>query len=207
MLFSFFCTALCTFSEMKISLALFAFLSIGCLPIYSFFDVSEQDSHEDAQNIDALKTDEPDESRVYDFTKCTGPGCPYTASWLAHTGLYQKTHWWMESTKMEAASFNMFDKAKFKFQVADPDAYYVHHMSMFEHLIHKKYGFESAQSKTLVLSKAAIHGECSNLTINRSIKNMIALVPFYGGLPPNVTSDQKVKSIGQGNSLVSFQSL
>jgi hypothetical protein len=31
---------------------------------------------------------------------------------------------------------------------------------------------------------------------------MIAFIPFYGGLPPGVTKDLTVKSIGQGNSLV-----
>jgi len=30
--------------------------------------------------------------------------------------------------------------------------------------------------------------------------NYIALIPFYGGLPPNVTATYAVKSIGQGNS-------
>lgn len=94
-----------------------------------------------------------------------------------------------------------FDKAKMKFQLSDPDAYYVHHMSMFEHLIHKKHGFETAQNKTLIMSKAAYAGECSNVKINTN-QQYVALIPFYGGLPPNVTKDLSVKSIGQGNSLV-----
>jgi hypothetical protein len=29
----------------------------------------------------------------------------------------------------------------------------------------------------------------------------LGLVPFYSGLPPNVTSDFKVGSVGEGNSL------
>eukprot|EP01035_Chromulina_nebulosa_P017069 gene17069-22581_t len=74
---------------------------------------------------------------------------------------------------MEAASFLIFDKAHLKFQLSDPDAYFVHHMSMYEHLVHKK--------------------------------EYIAIIPFYGGLPPNVTSDMSVKSIGQGNSLVNAE--
>lgn len=139
--------------------------------------------------------------RLYDFSKVNGAGCPYTASWLAHINLFIKSHWWMESTKMEAASFNIFDKSKLKFQVADPDAYFVHHMSMYEHLIHKKIGFAEAQAKTLIMSRHAMMGECSNLTISRTTE-YLALVPFYGGLPPNVTKDLSVKSIGQGNSLV-----
>jgi hypothetical protein len=72
---------------------------------------------------------------------------------------------------------------------------------MFEHLIHKKYGFEEAKNRTLALSKAALAGECPHLQVSRS-KEYIALIPFYGGLPPGVTKDLTVKSIGQGNSLV-----
>lgn len=84
----------------------------------------------------------------------------------------------------------------------DPDAYFVHHMSMFEHLNHKKYGFAEAKNKTLVMSRAAFAGECDNLVISKT-KEYVALVPFFGGLPPGVTKDLAVKSIGQGNSLVS----
>ena len=142
-----------------------------------------------------------EEQRVYDFRRCYGADCPYAASWLATTNLFSKSHWWMESTKMEAASFNVFDKAKFKFQLGDPDAYYVHHLSRFEHLVHRKSGFDDAQRRTLILSETAMAGECGNLTINPS-NDFLALIPFYGGLPPNVTKDLTVKSIGQGNSLV-----
>jgi hypothetical protein len=76
---------------------------------------------------------------------------------------------------------------------------------MFEHLIHKKYGFEEAKNRTLILSKAALAGECAHLQVSRS-KEYLALIPFYGGLPPGVTKDLTVKSIGQGNSLVSGDS-
>lgn len=94
-----------------------------------------------------------------------------------------------------------FDRAQWKFQLSDPDAYYVHHMSMFEHLNHKKYNFTIANQKTLIMSRAAINGECEGLQISKSTE-YFALVPFYGGLPPDVTTDLSVKSIGQGNSLV-----
>jgi hypothetical protein len=73
---------------------------------------------------------------------------------------------------------------------------------MYEHQIHKKYGFAEAKNKTLILSKAAFKGECENLHISKT-KEYVALIPFYGGLPPGVTKDLTVKSIGQGNSLVS----
>ena len=102
---------------------------------------------------------------------------------------------------MEAASVNIFLTSSLKFQVADPDSYYVHHMSMYEHLLHKKKGYEIAQNKTSILSYAALKGECEGLNISSSLE-YLALIPFYGGRPPNVTTDLKVKSIGQGNSLV-----
>jgi hypothetical protein len=48
------------------------------------------------------------EERIYDLKKCKGAGCPYTASWLAHINLYKRVGWYLESTKMETASFNMY---------------------------------------------------------------------------------------------------
>ena len=144
-----------------------------------------------------------DEARIYHMKKCFGAGCPYTASWLNHVNLYRKAHWWLDSTKMEAASFSVFDAAALKFQVSDPDAYYVHHMSMFEHLIHKKFGFETAKNKTHLMSTMAFKGECVDRLAISNTTEYVALIPFYGGLPPNVTDDfSQVKSLGQGNSLV-----
>ena len=102
---------------------------------------------------------------------------------------------------MEAASFSIFETSSLKFQVADPDSYYVHHMSMYEHLVHMRESYEVAQNKTSILSYAALKGECEGLNISSSLE-YLALIPFYGGRPPNVTTDLKVKSIGQGNSLV-----
>jgi hypothetical protein len=176
-------------------------------------------------------------TRVYHFKRCRGSGCPYTASWLSHINLYRRVGWHLESTKMETASFNIFDRAMYKWQLSDPHAYYVHHMSMFEHLIHKKYGFDSAKNSTQVMSDKAFLSECSahhhygsgmrkynandGGNMSSSLDNMahtslhgtrklkaktmeyLALIPFYGGLPPAVTQDfSKVNSIGQGNSLV-----
>lgn len=45
--------------------------------------------------------------RIYFLKKCAGAGCPYTASWLIHVNLYRKLTWWLDVTKMEAASFNV----------------------------------------------------------------------------------------------------
>ena len=68
----------------------------------------------------------------------------------------------------------------------------------------KKYGYEKSEKKTLAFSTDAVQHECNNIEQIYSYENnTIALVPFYGGRPPNVTADLKVKSIGQGNSLVS----
>eukprot|EP00981_Chlorochromonas_danica_P008455 scaffold2193_cov179-Ochromonas_danica.AAC.34 len=82
-------------------------------------------------------------------------------------------------------------------------------MSMYEHLNHKAYGFETAHNKSIILASHAAQSECEALN-NKQTRtrqkyypsNYLALIPFYGGLPPNVTKDLSVKSIGQGNSLV-----
>ena len=71
----------------------------------------------------------------------TGPGCPYAAAWLTHVSLFCATTWYMESTKMETATFNIFTKERLGYQLVDPDMFYVNHMSMYEHWIHKKEGF------------------------------------------------------------------
>ena len=39
-------------------------------------------------------------TRIYFLKRCSGAGCPYTASWLAHVNLYRRIPWAMESTKM-----------------------------------------------------------------------------------------------------------
>ena len=153
------------------------------------------------KTLNEISEYESEDRRIYDFKKVGGAGCPYTASWLAHINLYRRITWYLDSTKMEAASFQVFETAPLKFQIADPDAYYVHHMSMFEHLIHRKEGFDIAQTKTLTLSKAAMKGECDNLIISKTM-SYLALIPFFGGLPPGVNANLEVKSIGQGNSLV-----
>lgn len=151
-------------------------------------------------------SEDEDEPRVYHFRRCKGAGCPYTASWLSHINLYRRVGWFLESTKMEAASFNIFDRSQQKYQLSEPDAYYVHHMSMFEHLLHKKYGFETAKNKTQTMSDLAFRGECGDNLNMTSSREYLSLIPFYGGLPPEVTADfSQVKSIGQGNSLVTPQ--
>jgi hypothetical protein len=66
-----------------------------------------------------VKTEEkaqaPHSPRVYGCKRLSGGGCPYTASWLVHVNLYKRTGWILHSTKMETASFNIFDKARHKY--------------------------------------------------------------------------------------------
>eukprot|EP01041_Mallomonas_annulata_P009745 gene9745-20268_t len=133
--------------------------------------------------------------------KCKGGACPYMAAWLVHINLYKRQIWWMLSTKMEEASFRVFDKPSEKYQLENPDLYYVHHMSEYEHQLHKKYGLNHSKNLTLILSNAAYNGECK-ISSKSNRTDFIAFIPFYGGLPPNVTENFIVKSIGQGNSLM-----
>lgn len=165
-------------------------------------------------NRKLLKIDNSSNNEIlYQFRKVGGSGCPYTASWLIHANLYRRLNWWMYSTKMEEASFETFHKAALKFQLSDPDIYYVHHMSMYEHFLHKKTNFSYSKNMSELMSQSAYRGECfskspsphSEKIVSNHIhekSQYLAIIPFYGGLPPNVTSDFKVKSIGQGNSLV-----
>lgn len=187
-------------------------LALAMAVILVHADVDADGDASSSAGVAAAKpTTMPAPHRQYWFKKCRGSGCPYTGSWLSHINLYKRVGWYLESTKMESASFNIFDRSQFKFQLSDPEAYYVHHMSMYEHLLHKKFGFDIASNKSREMSMSAFHGECVNKTSFQHMKRglgkdraeYLALVPFYGGLPPAVTSDfSKVNSIGQGNSLV-----
>lgn len=53
------------------------------------------------------KQDNNDQKRVYFLKRVAGPGCPYTASWLVHIDLFRRVTWYLDITKMEAATFNM----------------------------------------------------------------------------------------------------
>jgi hypothetical protein len=45
-------------------------------------------------------------------------------------------------------------------------------------------------------------GECAGLD-DTGDRRVMALVPFFSGLPPNVTAGLRVESVGEGNSLMS----
>lgn len=137
---------------------------------------------------------------------------------------------------------------QYVFDEADKHAFFVHHLSNYEHVNHAEYGFAQAQNKTAALSSAAFLGECSALTssatgrygpqsVDPSNRNpaasviqpapplskrakrqprsdastgnrdeFLALVPFYGGLPPNTSVGAfQMDSLGQGNSRVSLE--
>jgi len=130
---------------------------------------------------------------------------------------------------------------QYVFDEADRHAFFVHHLSNYEHVNHEAYGFDLAQSKTADLSSAAFRGECSAITsstarydpsseghrappLSKKTKRQprletiadlssvgnrdeyLALVPFYGGQPPNTSAGAfQTDSLGQGNSRVSTE--
>lgn len=145
-------------------------------------------------------------AKTLQVRRTTGPGCPYAAAWLTHVSLFCATGWYMESTKMETHTFNIFRGNTAGYQLVDPFVYSVNHMSMFEHWAHKRRGFGEAVKQSYIMSTAAFEDQCHNPAYMPSESTeFLALIPFYGGLPPNVTAGNLVKSIGQGNSLVNAE--
>lgn len=68
----------------------------------------KEGAHESLLNSSSKHPDSPDtEGRVYFLKRVSGPGCPYTASWLSHVNLYRKVKYFIDITKMEAATFSM----------------------------------------------------------------------------------------------------
>jgi hypothetical protein len=138
----------------------------------------------------------------YMFTKISSGGCPYTATFLVHVDLFSRLIYQLFWQKMEAVNWNVISTANFNFQFVDDDAYYVNHLSRYEHFTHKKYGFEKSENMTATMANAAMHGECNVANIKSYHSTSLGLIPFYGARPPNVTANLQVKSLGQGNSLV-----
>jgi hypothetical protein len=70
-------------------------------------------------------------------------------------------------------------------------------------LIRKKFGYNVSEQMTVEFSRSAVQAECRGVEqVTSHERSTLALVPFFGGRPPNVTADLKVQSLGQGNSLV-----
>lgn len=150
------------------------------------------------------------QSKSIEMLKAGGIACPYTGSFLAHKHLFLEALW-VPCLKMEEASFSIERKAKDIFQFAENDLFYVNHLSGYEHDVKNKENFQISEEKSQILSQMSVKEECSfhNHHFNhlnshsQSHKfSTLAVIPCYGGRPPQVTSDLKVESIGQGNSLV-----
>lgn len=62
--------------------------------------------------------------KLYELKKCRGGGCPYAASWLLDINFYFNIHWYLWSTKMEEASFRVFQQPYIKYQLEDPNAFF-----------------------------------------------------------------------------------
>eukprot|EP00602_Paraphysomonas_sp_CaronLab_P004330 CAMPEP_0185031440 /NCGR_PEP_ID=MMETSP1103-20130426/18913_1 /TAXON_ID=36769 /ORGANISM="Paraphysomonas bandaiensis, Strain Caron Lab Isolate" /LENGTH=333 /DNA_ID=CAMNT_0027566971 /DNA_START=147 /DNA_END=1145 /DNA_ORIENTATION=- len=135
------------------------------------------------------------------MNRVSSGGCPYTASWLVHVDLFHRLNYGLHWQKMEAANWDVITTAHNNFQLRNESLYFVFHMSRFEHFNRKKYGYSHSETVTRVMSEAAMKGECLSLPSDYHASTL-AIIPFYGGRPPNVTADLKVKSLGQGNSLV-----
>jgi len=141
--------------------------------------------------------------RIYEIKKCSGASCPYAASWLVHLDLFHLIDFKLDADWMEQASYKLFTSKTNAYQFEDLNSYFVHHLSQYEHSVRSTLGFEKSSQKAGQLSRSAFSGECLS-GIHKSIDsiNYVALVPFYSGLPPNITSSMKVKSNGKGNSLM-----
>lgn len=144
------------------------------------------------------------ETRVLMMNRVSRGGCPYTASFLCTSKRFvQSMKFGLKWQKMEAANWNAISSHTFKYQLHNISSFFVNHMSAFEHATRKKFGYAKSEEMTLMFSNEAVQGECSNIEHQEGyLRSVMAFVPFYGGRPPNVTADLKVKSIGQGNSLV-----
>jgi hypothetical protein len=105
---------------------------------------------------------------------------------------------------MEMATFSTMEATDMLFQFQNESIYYVNHLSAFEHAIRKTFGFNISEDKSRILALSALQGECQlldNLLDNSTTR--FAVVPFFSGKPPNITSNFEVISKGQGNSMVS----
>lgn len=128
-------------------------------------------------------------------------GCPYMGAWLAHSDHYMKASWNLVSRKMEEATFNMFHANVYQTDMA----HHVKHMSAFEHSVNNA-RMPNASSIIEAYINAAYDGECDDLMSHPVASNsFLALVPFYGGMPPSATKtiDGGIPTNGEGHSKTS----
>lgn len=135
-------------------------------------------------------------------------GCSYMAAWFLHINRFRKISFYIDIARAEAATGEVFKSVYHRYLFANFSNYFVHHMSMYEHMLTRHKGFEYAQGKVSNLAIAARKGECSHLDINNfGSKNMghVAMIPFYGGKPPARNASDEIGTLGQGNSVVSAE--
>jgi hypothetical protein len=114
----------------------------------------------------------------------------------------------INSTKMEEASFALLQMTRITntYQVSRPDHYYVNHLSEYEHKVRRKtHNVSLAVSRSAGMSASALAAECAPAALAGRPPEAVflALVPFYGGLPPATDATNfKVGSVGEGNSVV-----
>lgn len=142
------------------------------------------------------------------FHESPGGSCAYMAAWLVSVNLYRKVAFYLDIARAEAASTEVEKTTPHKYMLLNDSEYYVHHMSNYEHLNHKAYGFPAAEDKTALMSRAAVRGECAALkgggtssSSSDKRNEYIAFVPFYSGRPSN-GSQYWTDGLGHGNSIV-----
>lgn len=135
-------------------------------------------------------------------------GCSYMAAWFLHINRFRKIAFYLDIARAEAATGEVFKSVYHRYLFANYGNYFVHHMSMYEHILTRHKGFEYAQEQVSLLATAARKGECSHKNIyDFGSKNNghIAIIPFFGGLPPARNASDEKGTLGQGNSVVSAE--
>lgn len=132
-------------------------------------------------------------------------GCSYMAAWFLHINRFRKIAFFLDIARAEAASGEVFKSVYHRYLFGEYTNYYVHHMSMFEHVLTRQKGVEYAHQQVKVLATAARKGECSHPDIQdfgSQNMNHISIIPFFGGLPPARNASDEKGTLGQGNSVV-----
>ena len=128
-------------------------------------------------------------------------GCTYMGAWLAHVNLFRKVPFYIDICRAEAASIEVYKTAPLKYVSLDPDLFYVHHLSAYEHTNMKANGWAIALEKSLQLSQAAFTGECESVEARAEMKaqpdalksHSLSVVPCFFGQPPNGTTHDNVR--------------
>jgi hypothetical protein len=105
--------------------------------------------------------------------------CPYAASWLVHVAFFLRVRFSVTETKLEKTSFLMLYKAKPAFQFTDRVAYYVNHLSEYEHKLTRRSGLKVALVNAKILSSSARDGECRNVSLS-PLRGYLVVIPYLG---------------------------